>query len=121
MNIVITNNPMVRDKANMPAGLYKIEFFDTDYLGVLKTARDKVHLGHALLTHPLSGSVKPGETPYKTVIVSGDTGQLDEKALSIIEESIQTCLKLATGGGAGKAVREDLLADFQLVDYSLVF
>ena len=87
MNIIITNNPLVRDKRSES----EVEFYDTDYLGVLKAARDKIHLGHGLLTHPLSGSVKPGETPYKTVVLTREKGVLDEKALAIIEASIQTC------------------------------
>ena len=114
MKIVVTNNPMVRDK------LPDAEFHDTDYLGVLKIVRDKIHLGHKLLTHPLSGSVKPGETPYKTVILSAKKGKLDESALSIIEDSIQTCQKFMANG-AVRSWREEILADFQLIDYDLIF
>jgi len=97
-----------------------VEFYDTDCLGVFTAVRDKIHLGHGLLTHPLSGSVKPGETPYKTVIVTREKNALDERSLSIIEESIQTCIKLK----AQTAKREpsgETLADFQLIDYNLIF
>ena len=104
---------MVRDKQP------EAEFYDTDYLGVLKIVRDRVHLGHKLLTHPLSGSVKPGETPYKTVVLSAQKGDLDEKALSIIEDSIQTCLKL-TKSRENLNWSKEILADFQLIDYDLV-
>lgn len=31
--------------------------------------RDRIHEGHLLLSHPLSGSVKPNETPYKSVMI----------------------------------------------------
>ena len=110
-----------------------LEFHDTDYFGVLKAVRDKIHLGYGLLTHPLSGSVKPGETPYKTVIVTTEKGggdenslsdekalSIDEKALSIIEESIQTCVKITLKTGKNEN-NEKILADFQLIDYSLIF
>ena len=107
---------MVRDKL---AG-QNIEFHDTDCLGVFKAVRDKIHSGHGLLTHPLSGSVKPGETPYKTIIVTGRKDALDIQSLSLIEESIQTCVKL-NPGGRKKEWREKILSDFQLIDYSLVF
>jgi len=119
MRIILTNNPMVRNKLQGQTSS-AIEFCDTDYLGVLKAARDKIHLGHGLLTHPLSGSVKPGETPYKTVIVSTGKGDLDEKALSIIEGSIQTCIKL-TEKARKRNLTEKILADFQLIDYNLIF
>ena len=104
---------MVHDK------LPDVEFHDTDYLGVLKIVRDRVHLGHKLLTHPLSGSVKPGETPYKTVVLSAERGSLDEKALSIIEDSIQTCLKFTTNS-VKRIWSEEILADFQLIDYDII-
>jgi len=114
--IAITNNPMSRDKFFG----HEVEFHDTDYLGVLKIVRDRIHLGHRLLTHPLAGSVKPGETPYRTIIISAEKGELDEKALLIIEDSRETGLKL-TKKNTKRSWNEEILADFQLIDYSLVF
>jgi hypothetical protein len=118
MNIAITNNPMVRD--SLPER--KIMFLDTGYLGVLEAVRDKIHLGHKLLTHPLSGSVKPGETPYKTVLISAGKGLLDEESLSIIENSIQTCRKFtAKSEKQSWNLPPRILADFQLIDFNLIF
>jgi hypothetical protein len=122
MNIVITNNPMVRDMFSGQG----IEFHNTNYFEVLKTVRDRVHLGHRLLTHPLSGSVKPGETPYKTVIISAKKGGLDEESLSMIENSIQTYQKLTANsvckvGGTKKNWNQAILIDFQLIDRNLIF
>jgi len=117
MRIIVTNNPMVREKC---AGKEEIEFHDTDCLGVFTAVRDRIHLGHVLLTHPLSGSVKPGETPYKTVVITAEKGVLDEDSLSLIEQSIQTCLKLKASI-MKKGWSAKILADFQLIDYSLIF
>jgi len=111
--IVISNNPMVCEK------IKECVCLDTSYLGVLEKVRDLVHLGHELLTHPLSGSVKPGETPYKTVILSGERGELDEASLRIIEESIVTCKKFLGKREEGRDKK--VLEDFQLIDYDLVF
>ena len=114
---MLTNNPLVRDKLPQK----RIEFYDTDCLGIFRAVRDKIHLGHGLLTHPLSGSVKPGETPYKTVMVTVEKGPLDEKSLFIIEESIQTYIKLNTDAAkVKKGWKENVLADFQLIDYNLI-
>ena len=115
MEIVITNNPLVRDRLKGR----KIEFYDTDYPGILTIVRDKIHLGHSLLTHPLSGSVKPWQTPYKTVIINDEKGTLDGNALSIIEESIQTCMKFKINA-VKKEWNAEILADFQLIDYNLI-
>ena len=108
---------MVRDRAPKKEA---IEFHDTDYLGVLKVVRDRIHLGHGLLTHPLSGSVKPGETPYKTVVISAIKGSLDTEALQIIEDSIQTCQKFMSSN-VRKCWGPEILSDFQLIDYDLIF
>jgi hypothetical protein len=51
----------------------EINFIETDMTGVLVYVRDKIHKGHKLLTHPLSGSIKPNESPYKSVLISGNT------------------------------------------------
>ena len=119
MRVIVTNNPLVRDKFSAES-CDMIEFFDTDYPGVLKAVRDKIHLGHSLLTHPLSGSVKPGETPYKTVVLSAEKSSLNEESLNIIENSIQTCVKLAKNSKK-KAWGKEILSDFQLIDYDLIF
>jgi hypothetical protein len=139
MIIIVTNNPMVREKfsgrapaawpligADMSGSPSVLDFHDTDCLGVFLAVRDRIHLGHSLLTHPLSGSVKPGETLYKTVIVTGEKSagkkpfSVDEESLAIIEDSIQTCMKLKASV-VKKEWGDKILLDFQLIDYSLIF
>jgi len=110
MNIIITNNPLVEAKFR---GRFKIEFRELKS-DVLSCARDLVHAGHSLLTHPLSGSVKPNETPYKSVLVSGDRGILDEQSLRIIEDCIQV-----SRGFVSRAFPEENLPDLQEIDLSL--
>ena len=64
------------------------EFVEGSYRDVLIAVRDKIHKGHRLLSHPLSGSVKPNETPYKSVIISRNSAGMDLDSLKIIEDSI---------------------------------
>lgn len=119
--IIITNNPLVKERCEQNRGeRFQLEFHDTDYAGILTAVRDKIHSGHALVTHPLSGSIKPGETPYKTVIVTAAAGKLDTNSLNIIEESIQTCEKFKKDTSI-KKWNKKILADFQLVDYNLIY
>ena len=95
----------------------QVHFQDGNYMQVLKSARDYIHAGHELLTHPLAGSIKPNETPYKSIMISADKKQLNFESVKIIEESIYTCEKFAT------TLRDDLpevLVDFQFVDCSLI-
>lgn len=114
-NIVITNNPLVKEKYNREV---TVEYYNVGFLGLLEITRDKIHLGYKLLTHPLSSSVKPNETPYKTVIVS--TGEkLDEDSLLIIENSISTAKKLINNTGLPRW-NKSILEDFQVVDLSVI-
>ncbi len=112
--IIITNNPLVPKKlGSTDAVVYK----EISYEDVLKDVRDRVHEGHRLLSHPLSGSVKPNETPYKSVMISTGKGEIDEGSLAIIENAIQACGKFAFKSDKYKP---EVYGDFQAVDWSLL-
>ena len=66
--IIITNNPLVKEKYVDK----EVEFYDKKYQEILQIVKNKIALGHKMLTHPLSGSVKPKETPYKSIMISKD-------------------------------------------------
>ena len=126
--IIITNNPLVRDT-------YKdkeVEFYDIKYQEILQTVKNKIALGYKILTHPLSGSVKPKETPYKSIMISKETVGEDEKtvganiygarqvdleSLEIIEDAIATCEKFKERSDKWTP---QVLKDFQLVDFTLI-
>ena len=66
--LILTNNPLV---FTCMSDRFRIVFSpELTYREILVKARDLVYIGHTLYTHPLSGSVKPNETPYKSVVVS---------------------------------------------------
>ena len=95
----------------------EIEFVDGSLLDVLRKARDFCHLGHILLSHPLSGSVKPNETLYKTVMLSKKTGPVDIDSILLIENAIETVEKF---GDIRRCWHEKELKDFQLIDLTLI-
>jgi len=116
-NILITNNYLVSKKFK---GKFDIHFLENQgYMEILYYVRDKIHSGHELLTHPLSGSIKPNETPYKSIIISGKTSQLDTQGLSIVEESIQTAKKFISNKSTPQWP-EEVLDDFRVIDLSLM-
>ena len=116
-SIIVTNNPYVYDKyKNNKEMIYKEDF---SYLEILEFIRDKIHSGHELITHPLSGSIKPNETPYKTIMISNKTGELDADGLRIIEESILTVKKFISDKPTPDWV-ERVLDDFRVIDLSLI-
>ena len=115
--LILTNNPLV--PACMEGkGLYTIEFHpEKSYREILVMARDKVYGGHTLYTHPLAGSVKPNETPYKSVIVSMVPHQFDSQQAEIIANAIAVFDKFKP---IGWELNERILRDFQLIDYTLL-
>ncbi len=116
--ILVTNNSKVLSDA---AILITKEYVEGGYRDVLIAVRDRVHIGHELLSHPLSGSVKPNETPYKSILISKHAGNLDQDSLRIIEDSIvifDSFMKNPIKYGHNK--QESLLDDFKEVDYSLI-
>lgn len=116
--ILVTNNPDV-----ITAFAYRSPVFvEGGYRDVLTAARDLVHQGHVLLTHPLMGSLKPNETPYRTVALSGEAGALDFESLELIENAIGTFDRFAavTRPDRGVNTPEKMLADFRMIDMSLI-
>ena len=114
---VLTNNPMVHEQ------LHSLTAVTLDYRAVslhelMILVRDFVHAGHRLLTHPLSGSVKPNETCYKSIILSDATQpKLCVDSLLLIEDAIAVSETFAP---RDRQLSAGLLEDFQLVDWTLL-
>lgn len=111
---IITNNPLVLEKLGDE---YQVEYYEISYEDVLKKVRDEVYKGYRLLTHPLSGSVKPNETPYKSVMVSVSKNGADPDGMKIIENAIAACKKFEFKSDKYKP---QVYEDFRLIDYTLI-
>lgn len=112
--VLISNNPAVTRRLDS----FKQNTCDR-YVDVLFQARNAIHSGARLLTHPLAGSVKPGESPYRSIAVSDETGELDMRSLEVIEGAIDRCRTL-TEHREPRVYPESTLDDFQLIDYNLL-
>lgn len=109
--IIISNNPLVWHK--YPKTLKILGSFRD----VLISARDDIHKGSSLITHSLAGSVKPNETPYKSLIILQKQGKLDFKSLASIEKGIETYDKFPS---LGRDWSNQVLKDFQVIDGDLL-
>lgn len=115
--IVITNNNITHDYFK---DKYKIVFVEGSLMDVLIKVRDYIHKGHRLLTHPLMGSIKPNETPYKTVIISEySNNNIDLQSLMYIENSIEVAQKLIKNN-LPKNWSQSVLKDFAIIDFDLI-
>ena len=115
--LIVTNNKLV--VRNYSA--YPILFVEGGIYNVLeKVKKAIVDQKKTLFTHPLSSSLKPNETVYKTIILSSTSGQyVDLGSLELIENAINVCDKFKKNSSTpvwpGK-----ILDDFALIDYDLV-
>lgn len=114
---IITNNNFVYEKYK--DSLNVVYFSEGLYMDVLYSVRDKVHEGCKLLTHPLSGSIKPNQTPYKSVLLQEYHGGLDFCSLDLIENSITSAEKFLTMKNLPKW-NEKTLSDFKTIELSLM-
>ena len=110
MYLIVTNNPMA---AKEFAGQGEVRLYPEDtYREILVRARDLVYIGHRLCNHPLYGSLRPHETPYRTVVLS------DRPQCLIMSEAI-TRIDTFTPPDRAKMPRR-ILEDYQMIDCSLV-
>jgi len=112
---LVTNNPRAKAWwAESESFHVHILWQSGGFISVLTAARDLVHQGWRLLNHPLSSSIKPNQTPYKTlVLVPGQ--QLDLPSLQAVEAALEAVAKLGTFPGADANV----LADLELLDLEM--
>ena len=67
--IFVTNNDRAAEEFSGRAA--KIILLE-DYRDVLVQVRDLIYAGHKLLSHPQASSLKPNQTPYRTILVYGE-------------------------------------------------
>lgn len=114
--LLITNNNKVQEKYKDIMEVFLVEA----YIDVLRKSRDKIHAGYVLLTHPLSGSLKPNQTPYKTILMEpSEESGIDTSSVTLIESAIETYEKFIDFKKVPD-YRVDIKEDFETIDLSLI-
>ena len=111
---IITNNPLVRD---VLSDWYKVEYYDITFREVLVKVRDLVYANYELMTHPIAGSVKPNETPYKSIVVATEPHEFNMEHCNLMMNALITFDKFKP---LGVQYSDYHLRDFQLIDYTLL-
>lgn len=113
--LLVTNNELVRAQYE---NLHPLLFIEGNDRAVMTRLRDFVHEGHTLLSHPLCGSVKPGETPFRSVLISKETkGNVDPVSLDLIESCMAALDKFRV---RYEGQTEKVLDDFRAIDLSII-
>ena len=119
--VILTNNPLAADEFKET---HDVEFIDGKLIDVLIKARDMVNCGAVLLNHPLYGSVKPNETPYRSLLIKrpaapadGSFPAADPESVRLIGNAVNAFSKFIV---KKEITNQSLLEDFQVVDLSLL-
>lgn len=114
--ILVTNN----DRAAEKFGTSVKELYLLDsYEEVLKKARDLIHTNHKLLTHPQASSLKPNQTPYRSILLycEGDHDNMGD--IRLIEEAIGAFDKW-TAIKKVPEYNEKIAFDYKTIDLSMI-
>ena len=115
---ILTNNPMVEKEFGTS---HRVIYYNASAMDVLGKAAERIVEGEALLNHPLYGSVKPNETPYRTILLKsrGDSsfaGVSSEESADLIIKALKAYEKFSVKKETTDSL---LLQDYQIVDLSL--
>lgn len=117
--LLLTNNEKFKQIENeLNSNKLNLEYQDITYIEILEKARDLIHKGYKLLTHPLYGSVKANETLYRSVVLE-EAEEFDIQSLLLIEEAIVTAEKFKKNKMTPNWT-ESVKDDFRVIDFDLI-
>lgn len=119
MYLLVTNNRLCFEKYRDRVRVDYLE--DGSYLDVLVRARDYVQKGSRIETHPMAGSIKPNQTPFRSVLLSDrkmDGDEVIENEL-MIEDAVLMTKKFLSDRPVRKW-DESIINDFRQVDLELI-
>jgi len=86
---------------------------------IFKKTRDLIHKGYILISHPLAGSVKPYQNPYRSIILKNGN-QLDYQSLKNYENSYYKYQQFKTDKENNIKLSEKIKDDYQTIDLTLI-
>ena len=117
--VLVTNNDRCRDAFQEN---FRVEFSpDWTYHDVLIHTRDLLHQGYRLTTHPMAGSLKPNQTPYKSILLTPHTLKSDSLMddVMLLEKCIENHDKFMKNHELFHW-SDKIKEDFKTVDLSLI-
>lgn len=110
--MLVTNNPRFKNSKNI-----ETIFIKGECLEVLTTARDLIHKGYKLLTHPLYGNFTTNQMLYRSIGLEKGSG-IDLYSLELIENAILTVSK--EKDFRKYEFNQKIKDDFSYLDYEIV-
>lgn len=114
--ILVTNNGRAASQYESSFGeIYLL----TTYEEVLIKTRDLIYSHYKLLTHPQASSLKPNQTPYRSILLYSEGNRDNMDDIQLIEEAIGAFEKWSAVKRLPK-YDEKILYDYQTIDLSMI-
>ena len=114
--LIITNNDVTEQFFQ---GKVKLEMVGT-HRDVLVSVRDHIYAGGwKLITHPMASSIKPNQTPFRSIILIQSKEDCTEDIL-MIEEALESFDKFDTEKKPTDWYRETTDPDFKKIDFYMI-
>ena len=113
---LITNNDRVYEKYKNDLEVILLKTYEE----VLLKTRDLVYDRHVLLTHPQASSLKPNQTPYRSVVVYPKGEEDNMKDIMLIEECIETFRQWQDIAKTPDSYENKVANDFKTIDLSVI-
>lgn len=115
--ILVTNNDKVYEKYKNMMQCVFVEKYEE----VLVKVRNFVYDRHILLTHPQASSLKPNQTPYRSVMVYPKNDKEDNtKDILLIEKCIETFGQWQDIARTPEDYERKVAEDFKTIDLSVI-
>ena len=114
--VLITNNDRVYEKYKDQLQVILLKTYEE----VLIKARDMVYDRHQLLTHPQASSLKPNQTPFRSVVVYPKGEEDNMKDIMLIEKCIETYDQWQEIAATPHNYQKSVAEDFKTIDLSVI-
>jgi len=114
--VIVTNNKKLINKYND----IKIDIINLKTIEkIFNKTRDLIHKGYILVSHPLAGSVKPYQNPYRSIILKKGN-KLDYQSLKNYENSYYKYEQFKSDKKNKNNLSEKIKDDYQTIDLTLI-
>ena len=114
--VLITNNDRVYNKYCDAVNSVWMDSYEE----VLIRARDMVYDRHILLTHPQAGSLKPNQTPYRSILVYPAEDNYSNESVILISDCIDIYYAWQNIAATPSEYYGNAREDFKTIDESII-
>ena len=114
--ILVTNNDRVYKKYKNEMQAILVDSYEQ----VLIKVRDMVYDKHVLLSHPQASSLKPNQTPYRSVMVYPKGNEDNMKDIMLIEKCLEVYQQWQEIAPSPAKYSDKVAYDFKTIDLSIV-